>query len=293
MLNKIIFLIKNPQIILDILYFNYCPDKMYLSRLFYKKIGYKINWDSPKTFNEKLNWLKINDKNSLYTKLADKYKVKDYVAKKIGVEYVVKNYGVWDSADDIDISQLPDSFVFKTTHDSGGVIICKDKASFLLKEAIEKLKSELHSKHYKFNREWVYKNIKPRIIADMFLDDQSGHELTDYKFWCFNGVPKLMYITNKGSVIYENFYDMEFKPVAINHGFSRKKPEYTKPENFELMKELAGTLSEGIPFVRVDFFNVNHRVYFGEFTFYDWGAMRAFESYEMDLKLGNLIRLPR
>ena len=151
---------------------------------------------------------------------------------------------------------------------------------------------ELRSSHYQNNKEWVYKNICPRIIADQLLEDGTGHELTDYKFWCFNGVPKIMYITNKGSKIYENFYDMDFRPVDLNHGFERKKPEYECPQNFELMKELASILSCDIPFVRVDFFDINNKVYFGEFTFYDWGGMQPFCKYETDLQIGSWLNLP-
>ena len=145
---------------------------------------------------------------------------------------------------------------------------------------------------YWYLREWVYKHIEPCILAEEYLDEGTGHELHDYKFWCFNGKPIYMYITNKGAVIKENFYDMDFNPVYIDHGFERYAPEYSKPAQFELMRELAEKLSKDIPFVRIDFFNVNGKVYFGEFTFYDWGAFSPFKD-DWDLKLGRLINLPQ
>ena len=147
--------------------------------------------------------------------------------------------------------------------------------------------------NYRGGREWIYKNIPPRIIAEEFLDEGTGRELTDYKFWCFNGEPKFMYITNKGTSIYENFYDMNFCPAPINHGFPRKKPEYDCPAEFNQMKEYASLLSQGIPFVRVDFFVIKGIVYFGEFTFYDWGGLQPFVPDIWDYKMGEWLNLPK
>ena len=269
----------------------YGSDSVYLKYLFKSKIGYKLNLKNPQTFNEKLNWLKLNCRISDYTVMADKYAVKSFVSSRIGDEYVVPLLGVWNSFNDIDFDSLPNQFVLKCSHDSGGVVICKDKSTLDKDSAKKKIDSCMKRNFYKQSREWPYKNIKPRIIADAYLDDHTGNELRDYKFWCFNGKPKYMYCTIKGENIYENFYDMDFNIVGINHGFPRFTPEFTKPDNFELMKNLAEKLSEGIPFVRVDFFNVEGRVYFGEFTFYDWGGVRPFED-GWDEKLGKLIELP-
>lgn len=266
-------------------------DEVYLRIIFKVGCGYTPNFKTPKTFNEKLNWLKLHNHDPKLTTMADKYAVKQYVANIIGEEYVVPNYGVWSRFDDIDFDSLPNSFVLKATHDSGGVVICKDKNLLDFKSIKERFEKLLNKDFYYLGREWPYKNIPHRIIADKYLDDHTGKELRDYKFWCFNGSPQYIYLTIKGENIYENFYDMDFNPVNINHGFPRHTPEFDKPDNFEKMKELAGKLSEGIPFVRVDFFNVDGRVYFGEFTFFDWGGKRAFEDYEMDVKLGELIRL--
>lgn len=271
------------------------PDKLYIKMTFKGKLGYKLNLDNPQTFNEKLNWMKLYNRQSIYTALADKYAVKQIVKEKVGEGYVVKNLGVWDSFDQIDFDSLPKQFVLKCTHDSSGAIVCRDKDKFDKNAAKERVDFVMKMNYFYACREWPYKNIPHRIIADELLDDGSGHELNDYKFWCFNGKPTYMYCTVKTCMenIFENFYDMDFKPVNIDHGFPRRNPEFEKPEAFELMKELAAKLSEGIPFVRIDFFYVNGRVYFGEYTFFDWAGLQPFGTYEQDIKLGQLIKLPQ
>ena len=186
-------------------------DMLYIGLRYYAAMGKRMNWDNPQTFNEKLNWMKLYLQDSLYTKMADKYEVKNIVSE-IAPEIVVPCYGVWNSFDEIDFSKLPDQFVLKATHDSSGATICRDKNKFNKEKAKNKFDKCLKRNWYSNSKEWVYKNIKPRIIADMLLDDHSGKELQDYKFWCFNGEPKVMYITNKGEHIYENFYDMDFLP---------------------------------------------------------------------------------
>ena len=227
-----------------------------------------------------------------FTILADKYAVKEEVAKMIGSQYVVENYGVYKSFEEIDFDKLPEQFVLKITHDSNEVFICRDKKTFEYERAKQSLTKSLSRDYYSFFREWPYKYIPRRIIADKLLDDHTGKELLDYKFWCFWGEPKYMYITVKAEEIFENFYDMDYKPVDINHNFPRRDPEFEKPECFDEMKRLAATLSKGIPFVRVDFFQVEGKVYFGEFTFYDWGGTRGFKTKEMNKMLGDLIDLP-
>lgn len=267
-------------------------DKLYLSVKFYSRFGRRIDWMTPKTFNEKLNWLKLYYHDPKLTMMADKFAVKELVSKMIGKEYVVPCYGVYQSIDDIDFSKLPERFVIKATHDSSGAMVCKDKSKLDIDSVQAKYAKLLKRNWYYSSCEWAYKNITPRIIVDKYLDDGRQGELQDYKFWCFNGEPRYMYITNKGKNIYENFYDMEFNPVDINHNFPRTQPEYTKPEGFEKMRELAQRLSQGIPFVRVDFFDVAGKIYFGEFTFYDWAGLRPFADEKWDRELGRLIKLP-
>ncbi len=280
----IYFLVQNSQLIKN--------DVLYLKIIFRLCVGYKLNLKSPKTFNEKLNWLKLYYRKPEFAIMADKYRVKKYVAERIGEEFVVPNYGVWNSFDEIDFSVLPNQFVLKTTNDSLGTILCRDKSNFDYEKAKKHIETGLRRNYYYIWREFGYRDVPRRVIADKYLDDGNGAQLLDYKFWCFNGVPKYMYCTIKGDGVFENFYDMEFNPIDINHGFPRHQPEFEKPKRFELMKELASKLSNGLPFVRVDFFYVNNHVYFGEFTFYDWAGIKPFNDIEWDKKLGDDIVLP-
>ena len=297
MSNRVLNLFKHPSNMLTALdhygFLKWMSDRSYLrlkSRLVF---GKAFDLNAPKTFNEKLNWLKLNDRNPLYTSMADKYKVKDIVSQMGLPELkVAKCYGVWSDFDEIDFDSMPEQFVLKATHDSSGATVCRKKEAFEKGKARKKFKRFLSLNNYWGSREWIYKDIPPRIIAEEYLDNGTGHELTDYKFWCFNGEPRIMYVTNKGTEIYENFYDMEFNAVPIGHGFPRRSPEYECPAEFQQMKEYAAELSKGIPFVRIDFFDINGKIYFGEFTFYDWAGMRPFIPRDWDCKLGEWIKLP-
>ena len=268
------------------------PDKLYLKVMFKLWIGKELDLYNPKTYNEKCQWLKLYNRQPIYTTMVDKYKVKEYVKSVIGEEYLVPCLGVWNKAEEIDFNDLPEQFVLKCNHDSSSVTIVKSKKDIDIPTVVKKLNKCIKTEYYYGAREWPYKDVEHVIFAEQYLDDKSGHELRDYKFWCFNGVPIYMYITNKGSVVKENFYDMDFNPVDINHGFYRTVPEYEKPEHFEEMKDLATLLSKNIPFVRVDFFCVNGHVYFSEFTFFDWGGTRRFIPEKTDIILGDLIKLP-
>lgn len=268
-------------------------DRKYIEILYKLCVRRKIDLDNPQSFNEKLNWLKLYYHDPIQSKLVDKYDAKAYVKEKIGEAYVVPCYGVWNNPEDIDFDSLPNQFVLKCTHNSGtGMCICKDKSKLDIEMVKKGLNKGLKERFYLKAREWAYKNATPRIIADKFLDDHSGKELRDYKFFCFNGVPRTVYISNKGADVTENYYDMDFNPLEINHDFPKHHPEYVKPKSFELMKELAGKLSEGFPHVRIDFFDVDGHVYFAEFAFYDWAGLTPFHPYETDLMLGNYITLP-
>ena len=205
--------------------------------------------------------------------------------------YIVDNHCVVERWDDIDFDKLPGQFVIKCTHDSGGAFVCKNKNRFNFDDVREQVCGNLRRNYFTPYREWPYKNIRPRIIVDQYLDDGTGSELRDYKFLCFGGLPKFMYCTIKGKNVYENFYDMDFNPVNIDHGFPRRIPEFEKPEAFEEMKYLVEKLAKGIPFVRVDLFYVNGMVYFGEYTFYDWAGLRPFKG-DWDRILGEMIKLP-
>ena len=291
-------LLKNPKIILAHVMMlpgirTWFDDVSYVRKIYYLYTGRRLNLSNPQSFNEKLNWEKIYWRNPLMSRLVDKYDAKAYVAEKIGQEYVVPNYGVWGSPEEIPFDRLPQQFILKCTHNSGtGMYICRDKAKMDVESVKRGLRKGLKERFFMNAREWAYKDARPRIIADKLLDDHSGHEIQDYKFLCFDGKPKYVYLSIKGKNVYENYYDMDFKPVDINHQFPRQVPEFGKPENFEKMKQLVEKLSEGFPHVRIDFFNVEGHVYFAEFAFYDWAGIRPFETYEMDLALGREMTLP-
>lgn len=256
-------------------------------------LGYDVDLKNPRTFNEKLTWLKLFGRNELYHKMVDKYEVKSIVANAIGEDYVVPCYGVWENFDDIDFTKLPNQFVVKSTH-YGAPVVVKDKSKLDIDKLRDIIIAQSTESGYKANFEWVYKDVKPRIIVDKYLDDHScNNVLQDYKFWCFNGTPRVMYLTVKDTDVYENFYDMDFNILNINHGFPRRIPEFSRPENFEKMKVLAAKLSAGTPFVRVDFYSVNGHIYFGEFTFYDWGGVHPFINKQQDLEIGKMLELPR
>ncbi len=275
-------------------------DEKYVKKMFRFKMGYPLELDNPVTFNEKLQWLKLYDRNPEYIKMVDKCDAKFYVAELIGETYVVPLYGVWDNFDDIDFDSLPKQFVLKTTHDCGGVVVCKDKDTFDKASAREFLNMHLKSEYFYHCREWAYKEVKPRIIAEKYMkDDQSNRDegLTDYKFFCFDGVPKAMFIaTDRASKDEEtkfDFYDMNFNHLPFTNGHPNSKRAIEKPKNFELMKQLAEKLSQGIPHVRVDFYESEGDIYFGELTLCHWGGLVPFEPKEWDKIFGDWIELPK
>lgn len=266
-------------------------DKLYLKILYRLITRQRLNLKNPTTFSEKLNWLKINDRKQLYTKMVDKYQAKLYATHLIGEEYVVPCYGVYNNFHDINFDILPEKFVVKTTHDSSGAYIVKDK-SLLDKGELEiRLNKLIKCNHYSLYREYPYKDVQPRIIIEQLLSDKNENVLKDYKFLCFHGVPKLLYVTNKGGEVFENFYDMNFNSLDISHGYPKRAPEYEIPANFDRMKELASKLSAGIPFIRIDFFNLSGKIYINEFTFYDWGGFKPFTEQKWELLLGSYINL--
>lgn len=270
------------------------PDKAYLQLFYYKEFGKRISFKNPKTFNEKLNWLKLYYKRPQLVTLIDKYDVKKYIADKIGPQYVIPTLGVWKSFEDIDFNTLPDQFVLKCTHDSGGVVVCKNKADFNLALAKDKIQKSLKTNYFYWAREWPYKEIEPRILAEEYIEDKATQELRDYKFFCFNGEPKLMFVaTERGAKSTKfDFYDMEFKHLDIVQHYPNSKNIIEKPKQFEKMIELAKQLSAGFPHVRVDFYDANDKVYFGEMTFYHFAGMVPFIPDEWDKKIGDWLILP-
>lgn len=269
-------------------------DELYIMIDHFLAMGQWPNLKNPRTFNEKLQWLKLHDKREEYTQMVDKYEAKKYVAGIIGEDYIIPTLGVWDNFEDIDFSTLPSQFVLKTTHDSGGVVICKDKETFDIGKAKKKLERSLKNNFFYMHREYPYKNVKPRIIAEKFMVDESGTELKDYKFFCFDGKVKLLFVaTDRPIDTRFDFYDENFVHLPFKQGHPWAKKEIKKPKGFEEMKRLASQLSQGIPHVRVDFYDINGKIYFGELTFFHFSACVPFEPKEWDYKLGELINLPK
>ena len=270
------------------------PDRLYLEWLYEVRMGERLHLDHPVTFNEKLNWLKLYDRRDEYTKMADKYEARRYIDEKIGEEYLIPLLGVWDKAEDIDPDTLPDQFVLKCTHDSASVIICKDKGTFDWNAARDKLSKSLAVNYFYPSREWPYKNIVPRIIAEQYMVDESGTELKDYKIYNFGGKPELIQVDFGRFVHHErNLYDLNWNYIDEQIEYP-KNPAVSipRPEHLELMLQLAAKLSQGMPSVRTDFYSINGKVYFGEITFYQEAGFAHFSSKDYERYLGSRIQLP-
>lgn len=272
-------------------------DERYLKLIYRMKMGKRPDLKNPKTYNEKLQWLKLHDRKPEYTRMVDKYEVKSYVGERIGQEYIIPTFGVWERFDDIDFDSLPDQFVLKCTHDSGGLVICRDKSKLDMEAARAKLEKSLKNNYYQQGREWPYKNVKPRILAEQYMEDAETAELRDYKFFAFDGSVKAMFIaTERGNAETEtkfDFFDREFQHLPFTNGHPNADICPKKPQNLELMLELAEKLSQNIPQVRVDFYEANGKVYFGEITFFHWSGFMPFEPEEWDTVFGNWITLPK
>lgn len=273
------------------------PDEAFLKLRFRIRMGYSLNLSAPKSYSEKLQWLKLYDHKDLYTALVDKYEVKNYVEKIIGDKYLAKTIGVWDSPDDIDFTALPQRFVLKTTHGGGndGVFVIKNKNSIDEVEIKRRLYKALKQDLYKHSREWPYKNVRRRIIAEEFLEDTKTGELRDYKFFCFDGVVKALFVATdrqKREEPYFNFFDADYNELDLKQGHPKNPVPPEKPLCFEEMKEVAAKLSKGMPHVRVDLYEANGKVYFGEMTFYHFGGMVLFEPNSWDNTFGDWLKLP-
>lgn len=275
------------------------PDKLYLSLRYRCIMGSWINWKNPHTFTEKLQWLKLYNRKPEYTTMVDKYAVKEYVAKKIGEEYIIPTLGVWDKPDDIDWDSLPNQFVLKTTHGGGGggVVICKDKTTFDRDSAIAKLKESMASDIYSGLREWPYKNVPKRIIAEKFMAPEKSpapKDLLDFKFFCFNGKVKFFKVDFGRFVEHHaNYYSPEGELLEVGEQGLEPDPSYPieLPNNLKDMIALAERLSKNEPFLRVDFYNVEGKIYFGELTFYPASGMIPWTTEEADMKIGKYLKL--
>lgn len=276
-------------------FFDFLPDSVFLKMRYRLCMGHPLNLDKPKTFTEKIQWLKIHNRKHEQTLMVDKVLAKKYVASKIGEEYIVPTIGVWESADEINFDELPDQFVLKCNHDSGGVVICKDKGELNKTAAVNKLNRAMKRNSYRAAREWPYKNVERRILAEQYLEDEQSGELKDYKFFAFNGEVKALFIAsdrqNPAEETKFDFFDSEFNHLPIINGHPNSCHLPAKPQNFDLMKTLAGRLSQGFPQLRVDFYEVNDRVYFGELTFSHYGGFVPFYPQEWDEVFGEWISI--
>lgn len=278
-------------------FFDYVPDEEYIHRMFWAKMGYQLDLARCATFNEKLQWLKLYDRKPLYTSIVDKYEVKKYVSEIIGEKYVVPTLGVWNSIDRIDFGKLPNQFVLKCTHDSGGVCLVKNKDEESVNKAIKTINRSLRRNYYYLYREWPYKHVTPRIIAEQYLNSNTQGGIVDYKIHCFNGEPTIILVcANRYSEsgLTEDFYDIKWNHLQV------RRPKYRNavnlipmPQELDEMIELSRCLSKGFPFLRVDFYIVQHKVYFGELTFFPNGGFEKFIPESFDLEMGKMLQLPR
>lgn len=272
------------------------PDKLYLSMLFWCRMGKKMNWKHPQTYSEKLQWLKLYNRDPKYTVMVDKVRAKEYVASIIGEDYIIPTLGVWENPDDINFSLLPDRFVLKCNHNSGlGMYICKEKRKMDVDKVREDLREGLKQDYFINNREWPYKDVPRRAFAEAYMEDEYG-ELRDYKWFCFDGVVKALFIAtdrSKGEHATRfDFFDENYNHLPFTNGHPNADVLPEKPKMFEKMKELAAKLSKGIPHVRIDFYEVGSHIYFGEMTFFHWSGFMPYEPEEWDYIFGSWLKLP-
>jgi len=276
---------------------NFLPDRPYMKLMYRMTFGKRLNLKNPKSFNEKLQWLMLYNRKPHYSAMVDKYAVKELVAKEIGEEYIIPTLGVWDSFDEINFDELPNRFVLKCTHDSGGLVICRDKSTLDVSAARVKLSHFLKRNFYRVHREWPYKNVKHRIIAEEYMEDASSPDLQDYKFYCFGGEPKFLYVSHGLSdhaTAHINFVSLGWEKMPFRRtDFAEFDELPPKPKNFDLMIEFCKKLSAGIPFLRVDFYDINEKLYFGELTFYPGAGLTPLKPEEWEATLGEWIELPK
>lgn len=270
------------------------PDKIYLKLIYYLNTGGRLSFRNPVTFNEKIQWLKVYQRDPKLTVLVDKYAVKEYVSDKIGSEYVIPTIGVWDHADNIDCDELPDQFVLKCTHDSGSRVICQNKSQMDLDETKNRLEAALRRNYYWNGREWPYKNVTPRIIAEPYMGNFESKYLVDYKLYVFSGQVKFtLAVTERDIGEKITFYDRNWELMPFRErNYPCSQQNVPKPETYEQMIEIAEKLAEGLIFARVDLYEISGKIYFGELTFFPTGGIQEFEPVEWNKILGDWIELP-
>ena len=279
-------------------YLSWVPDSLYIKILYKALTGETCHLKHPVTYNEKLQWLKLHDRKPEYARMVDKYEVRSYITKLLGEEYLFPCFGVFDSFDQINFDSLPDQFVLKCTHDSGSVEICKDKTTFDKEGARDRLSKAMKKNYYSTYREWPYKNVKPRIIAEKFMVDDSGDDLKDYKIMCFNGKAQIIETHEnrftEGKAHTQTFYDRDWNKLdIIQEGLIPVSEKRVKPLQMDKMLSLSEKIAKDMYHARIDWYLINGTIYFGEITFYDGSGFEAFPNKEDDLFLGSLIKLDR
>ncbi len=275
--------------------FRFLSDETYLNLMYYCVFGRKLNLNNPQTFNEKIQWLKLYNHNPLYTKLVDKYEVKSYVSSLIGEEHVIPTLGVWNSFDEIDFNTLPEKFVLKCTHDSGGLVICRDKSKLNYRVVKKKIEHSLKQNYYWIGREWPYKDVKPRIIAEQYMENINESSLIDYKFYCFNGIPKFLYVSQgleDHRTARISFLTLEWKFAPYQRSDYCSFDEVpAMPVKFDGMIDVCKILSRKMQFLRVDLYEINGKIYFSELTFSPSSGFMPLKRKEHDIELGKMLDL--
>ena len=283
------------RVLIKLGYYDSLSDEEFLKKVFPKYMGYPLDLENPKTFSEKLQWLKVNYRDPIQTVMVDKHEAKNFIAQRVGEQYIIRTLAVWDSVEDIDFDALPNQFVLKSTHDSGGIVICKDKSSLDFEAAKAKLSASLKRDYSKIAREWAYQNVPRRIIAEEYISELGKNDLLDYKMYSFHGEPKLTVVcSNRFSKIGTrmNFYDINWEPMGIHFGHYPPLPtEFPKPATYEEMKRLTAELSKECPFLRVDFYEIKGRLFIGELTFFPGAGLETFRPMSKDYELGEWLDL--
>lgn len=303
--NRFFWFIRKIKKRWNLAFFRYASDKAYIKKKYREKFGKELNLKNPQTFNEKLQWLKLYHRKPLFTRMVDKYSVRSYIAERVGPEYLIPDLGVWEHPDQIDFDALPDQFVLKCTHNSGyGTCICRDKSKLDIEQAKQMLREGLAQDYFRTSREWPYKNVPRRIVGERFMVDESsqdsGKALTDYKVFTFNGEPKLIYVyqsahteqSSKPVNTYCDVFDLEWNLLPICQNFGNDPVTPSRPQHLDEMLEISRKLSAEIPFLRVDMYEINGKVYVGEMTFYSWAGFEPFNPEQWDYTLGSWLELP-
>lgn len=268
-------------------------DELYLRLLYFLRVGKILHLNPPRTFNEKLQWLKLYDRHSEYTKMVDKAAAKEYVAGIIGKEYIIPTLGVWDEFEDIDFDALPNQFVLKCTHDSGGLIVCNNKEKLDIEKAKKKINKSLRKNYFHGTREYPYKNVKPHVLVEKYMEDEN-EELQDYKLMCFNGKVKCSFVCSErfsSDGLKVTFFDRNWIKMPFYRKYPNSKVTIFKPHSYDKMVELAEKIAQKIanPFIRIDFYNIKGQIYFGEITFYPGSGMEPFYPAKWDRIFGDWI----